>query len=328
MPQPEDGVRAVKGAQRASGGAGGKVIIVVVVLVVVVAGAAGWWFFLRSTPEKVVAQYVAAAKAGNEQGATACLSAGTVKALDGLKQAMGAALGPTGSSIKLATSLLVPPTLDMDVEIGKATVQGDTATVAVKLRAKGGAAAGPGAAPGAALAGQSRPLKCVREGGQWKIDQSQELAMASQFMTAFTAGGGLQKFAEKMGREMGQGMQGMAKGLGQASPAPSPLAGATAPGGAPSASGPTTPQTFGGPAALVAAGMAQKAAGHLDAAAAKLNRALQLDPNNCDAHWGLAWVLVDQGKKADAKSHFQKVIELNADPKKTSGAREALARMK
>ncbi len=316
----------MKASQRnASSGGGSVVKVVVIVLVVVVVGAAAWWFLLRATPEKALAKYVAAAKAGNEQAAKACLTTETAKAVDEMQQSMGA-LGPMAGNVKLATSLIVPPMFDMDVKIGKAEVKGDTATVPVTLQPKQGAkgAAGPkGGAPGSMggagpMGGQARPIRMKLEGGQWKIDLAQEMAMAKQMMAYFTGGGGgggFQQMAQQMGEQMAQKMGAPPPG-GQA-PAP----GATPPAGAPTKAG-------GGAADLVAAGMADKTAGRMDAAAAKFQAALKIDANNSDAHWGMAWVLAAQGKKPEARAEFEKVAKLSTDPKRTDEARQALARLK
>ena len=319
---------AVKASQRSSSGAGGGAgkIAVLVVIVVVVAGAAAWWFLLRATPEKALAKYVAAAKAGNEQAAKACLTTETVKGVEDMQQSMSA-LGPMAGNIKLATSLIVQPMFDMDVKIGKAEVKGDSATVPVTLvpkqDAKSGASGPKGGAPGGKggggmMGGQARPIKMKLEGGQWKIDMAQEMAIAKQMMAYFAGGaggGGFQQMAQQMGQQMAEKM-GAPPGAG-----PAPAMGATPPGGAPAKAG-------GGAADLIAGGMADKKANNLEAAAAKFQQALQIDANNSDAHWGMAWVLAAQGKKPEARAEFEKVTKLSTDPKRTKDAQDALARLK
>jgi hypothetical protein len=304
-----EGVRAVKASQRSASGGGGSAVKIVVpaIVVVVVLGVVAWMLLLRSTPAKTVARYVAASKAGDEQAAKACLTADSAKAVDDLQKSMPAMPGPMAGSVKFATSLLVPPGLNLDVAIGKSEVKGDSATVQITLVPKGGAKGGPGAMAG----GGGIPLTLKREGGQWKIDTTQEVAMIKQMMAYFAGGGGA---FQQMGQQVAQNMG--------APPSGSP----SAPAGTPPAGGGAAPG--GGAADLVKAGMADKTAGRLDAAAAKFQQALQMDANNSDAHWGMAWVLAAQGKKPEARADFEKVSKLSTDPKRADEGRQALARLK
>ena len=87
---------------------------------------------------------------------------------------------------------------------------------------------------------------------------------------------------------------------------------------------PTAPD----PAALVAEGLAAKRTGKFDESTAKLKEAIAQAPENVDAHWGLAWVLADQGKEQEAIAHFEVVIELTDDREKVQEAQAAIQRLK
>lgn len=75
------------------------------------------------------------------------------------------------------------------------------------------------------------------------------------------------------------------------------------------------------------AGMVAKGAGKMDEAAAKFREALQTDPNNEDAHWGLAWVLAMQGKKQEAIAEFQQVVGSTGDARRKQMGQDALKRL-
>ena len=204
-----------------------KLAIPIAAGVVIVAAAAGWWFFLRATPEKAIAGYVAAAKTGNEAAAKAFLTADTVKAIDEIQQTMQTQAPQMAGNFKLATSLVGRATQDADVHIGKAKVENGVATVQVtvtrKNAAKGGSPATTspkGGAPGGAApggqqgggrmgGGRPRDITVKLEGGVWKIDATQQLAMVKQMMTYFAANGG------QMGQQGAQGGQGMGRGFGR-----------------------------------------------------------------------------------------------------------------
>jgi len=127
-----------------------------VIVVVLVAAVAAWWFLLRATPEKTITRYWAAAKAGNEAAARALLTADTAKAADDLQKTMPTP--PPGAGIgKLVLGLVPRASQYADVEVGKAKIQGDTATVPVTLNFKMPGQGG-GAAPNAAQKG----------GGSWR----------------------------------------------------------------------------------------------------------------------------------------------------------------
>lgn len=117
-----------------------------------------------------------------------------------------------------------------------------------------------------------------------------------------------------------------AEGAGPAGP----MAGPGATGGP--AGGP--PPGMGGPpggadaTALVDEGMAAKDAGDLDEAADKFGEAIGVDPNNEEAHWGLAWVLAQQGEAEEAIAEFEMVLELTLDAKRQSEAEAAIERLK
>ncbi len=121
-----------------------KLVLPVAAGVIVVAAVAGWWFFLRATPEKAVAQYAAAAKTGNEAAAKAFLTADTVKAVDDLEQAMQTQAPTMAGNFKVATGLVGRVGQGAELQIGKAKVQGGTATVPVTVKqgkAQGGSPA-------------------------------------------------------------------------------------------------------------------------------------------------------------------------------------------
>ncbi len=68
-----------------------------------------------------------------------------------------------------------------------------------------------------------------------------------------------------------------------------------------------------------------KRQGKYDEAAALYKAVLDKDANNVSAHWGLAWILAEQGKKQEAIEHFRKVVKLS---KKRAWVREAKAALK
>lgn len=73
--------------------------------------------------------------------------------------------------------------------------------------------------------------------------------------------------------------------------------------------------------------MKAKGAGKMEEAAAKFREALQIDPNNEDANWGLAWVLAMQGKKQEAATYMQKVVSTTTNAKRKSLGQAALKRL-
>ncbi len=81
-----------------------------------------------------------------------------------------------------------------------------------------------------------------------------------------------------------------------------------------------------------AAGLSQRAlalkhAGQPEASAAVYRRAIGLDPSYADAHWGLAWVLAGQGRKAEAAEEFRQVLALVKGGSRAREAAAALARL-
>jgi hypothetical protein len=136
-------------------------------------------------------------------------------------------------NVKLATSLVGRATQDADVAIGKAKVQGDTATVQVTVKPKNAGQGGSpattspkggapgGGAPGGGRMGGGRPrdVTLKLEGGVWKIDATQRLAGIKQMMAYFAANGGQmgQQGGQGGGRGFGRGMgmgQGFSPGMG------------------------------------------------------------------------------------------------------------------
>ncbi len=78
---------------------------------------------------------------------------------------------------------------------------------------------------------------------------------------------------------------------------------------------------------LVQEAMAAKRDGRLEQAVVKFEAALLEEPDNEDAHWGLAWTLADQKKNAEAVAEFEKVLELTEDPMRRSEAEAAIERL-
>ena len=79
---------------------------------------------------------------------------------------------------------------------------------------------------------------------------------------------------------------------------------------------------------LVEEGMAAKRAGKLNEAVSKFKQALDQDPNNVDAHWGLSWILGAQGEGQEAITHFEQVIQLTDDAERRREAKAAIERLK
>ncbi len=79
---------------------------------------------------------------------------------------------------------------------------------------------------------------------------------------------------------------------------------------------------------LVEEGMVAKRAGKLDEAVSKFGQALDEDPNNVEAHWGLAWVLGAQDEGHEAITHFEQVIQLTDDAERKREAKAAIERLK
>ena len=67
--------------------------------------------------------------------------------------------------------------------------------------------------------------------------------------------------------------------------------------------------------------------GNYDAAAAEYGKVIAADSENADAHWGLAWILAEQGKTDAAKSEFETFLELSDDQAKMKDAEAALQRL-
>ncbi len=78
---------------------------------------------------------------------------------------------------------------------------------------------------------------------------------------------------------------------------------------------------------LVQEALAAKRDGRLEQAVVKFEAALLEEPDNEDAHWGLAWTLADQKKNAEAVAEFEKVLELTEDPMRRSDAEAAIERL-
>jgi len=88
----------------------------------------------------------------------------------------------------------------------------------------------------------------------------------------------------------------------------------------------------GGPASREAQqhyeqGLRLKRAGRHAEAAEHLGAATQADPQHVEAHWALAWVLIELNNRDGAAQAFRKVIELAPETEKAEEARKALARL-
>jgi tetratricopeptide (TPR) repeat protein len=100
------------------------------------------------------------------------------------------------------------------------------------------------------------------------------------------------------------------------------------------------PEMPGDPGAMpsAAGGSAAKALqlkhqGSYDQAAAEYRAVLQVDPDNADANWGLAWILAEQGlneppKRQEARTFFEKFLALADDAARKAEAEAALKRIK
>ncbi len=87
-----------------------------------------------------------------------------------------------------------------------------------------------------------------------------------------------------------------------------------------------SPPSAGAPGSTAQA-LALKHEGNYNQAATEYRNILAADPNNAEAHWGLAWILAEQGNTVEARGEFDKFIELSDDQARISEARAALERM-
>ncbi len=285
---------------------GRALAIATIVPALAIAGGAVAWLLLRSTPEKTVAQYLAYAKAGDQQKVKTLVSAETLKASAELEKTMASQFGGMVGGTSLLTEMAPTRHMDLEVKVGKAEVKGKLATVPVTYKPKGNVGIM------AKAFDRPMPVKCVKEGWRWKVDYADELKMSQQFMGQF-APAVKDSLAKAFAGGMSDALKKMGTPGGAASPPDTPASGTT---GAASA------------AELVQQGITAKRAGNLAQAAATFADAIKADAGNCDAHWGLAWVLVDQGKKQEARAHFEQVSELATDSKMRDEAKAALGRIK
>jgi hypothetical protein len=142
------------------------------VAVVLVAAGAAWFLFLRFTPEKAVADYLADARAGDEPKARALLTPDTLQGIDQLEvqvsQMTGGGVPRIGASGLIRVSSLTIIS-DAKIEIGKANVNGETATVTVATVQK-------------EPSYSSTEIRCEKIKGQWKLDLSQDLMGTRRMM--------------------------------------------------------------------------------------------------------------------------------------------------
>jgi hypothetical protein len=74
-------------------------------------------------------------------------------------------------------------------------------------------------------------------------------------------------------------------------------------------------------------GIQLKAAGRMAEAAEELRAAIQADPAHVEAHFALAWVLIETGDRQAAAAEFRKVIELAPDSERAAESQKALERL-
>ncbi len=74
-------------------------------------------------------------------------------------------------------------------------------------------------------------------------------------------------------------------------------------------------------------GIQLKAAGRMAEAAQELRAAIQADPAHVEAHFALAWVLIETGDRQAAAAEFRKVIELAPDSQRAAESQRALGRL-
>jgi len=160
----------------------GLIIMLVIAGVVVVGmAAATYLFLLKPGPDQVVRKYLAAQATGDYA---------TLKTL--LAKSSVDALFPPGQPLPKPDKNATVP----DMEIGKATVTGDKATVPVKVK-QGQATFG--------MPEQTLDMILIKEGGEWKVDLQATVEEA---------------YKKIMG---GQGLQGGPMGAPE-QPAPAPQA--------------------------------------------------------------------------------------------------------
>jgi len=85
------------------------------------------------------------------------------------------------------------------------------------------------------------------------------------------------------------------------------------------------PPAAGGGSAAKALQLKQQ--GNYDAAAAEYRKVIAADSEDADAHWGLAWILAEQGKTDEAKGEFETFLGLSDDQAKMKKAEAALQRL-
>ncbi len=85
------------------------------------------------------------------------------------------------------------------------------------------------------------------------------------------------------------------------------------------------PPAVGGGSAAKALQLKQR--GNYDAAAAEYRKIIAADPEDADAHWGLAWILAEQGKTDEAKGEFETFLGLSDNQAKMKEAEAALQRL-
>lgn len=79
--------------------------------------------------------------------------------------------------------------------------------------------------------------------------------------------------------------------------------------------------------ASYARGLALKGAGRFQEAAEALRQALAAAPDHAEAHWALAWVLIELKDQEGAKQKFRRVIELAPGSEQADQAQKALERL-
>lgn len=78
---------------------------------------------------------------------------------------------------------------------------------------------------------------------------------------------------------------------------------------------------------LVTSALAEKQAGRLEQSRTLLEQAIELEPDNTEAHWVLAWVSIDLGDREGAAREFRRVVELAPGSERATEAEKALGRL-
>ncbi len=149
-----------------SGMAGRALGVVLFIIVVAAAAAAGWYFFVRSTPEKTVRQFMAASDANDVEAIKPLLSSRSREAMSRMESLL-----PKDSN---AAKEKGPQT---DYKLGKAKINGDKATVPMRVKLP------ERASKLMSTAELTITWGLVKEKGKWVIDMGETMnAMAGNLL--------------------------------------------------------------------------------------------------------------------------------------------------